>query len=302
MEYIEFKEKLIAELERQYTEGSVKYQEQIKLNGVKLDGVALISKDNNISPVFYIESFYDEDYLEKDIEVLAKELIRRREKEGFTEDMVPTFNVEEFKNFNCIKNKIMPVLVNTALNDSLLEQLPHREWLDLSIIYHVTYNGASIRLYNSHMDIWGITEEELYKQAMDNLRQVQKDIKAMDDMLNDLFARGGEPLFSEEDMANMLNTQDGTPRMIVVSNIYRVYGASVCLLDEVMNIISEKLQSDKFYIAMSSVHECIVFNSNEIESDYLKEMIPAINKESVESQEILSDNVYLYESGEIRIV
>lgn len=304
MEYNEFKEKLITELEKQYTEGSVKYEQQVKLNGVKLDGIVLIntSETSCVAPVFYISQYYKEDLMEEDIEVIAKIIISRSSKEKFKPEMIPTFSKEEFRVYDNIKDKIMPILVNTEWNSELLEQIPHREWLDLSIIYIVRYEGASIRLYNNHLDIWGVTEAELYEQAMKNLKQSDKYIRDMGDMLGVMFANGGEPLFNKESLDALLNNQDGSPRMIVVGNRHGVYGASLCLLDEVLSIVSEKVHSDKFYIAMSSVHEFIAINSNEFDGDYLKDMVTSINRMEIEEQEVLSDNIYLCEAGEIRIV
>lgn len=60
--------------------------------------------------------------------------------------------------------------------------------------------------------------------------------------------------------------------------------------------IAEKL-GERFYILPSSVHELILIKDDGIcELEHLKDMVHAVNRTAVMPEEVLSDNVYVYDN------
>lgn len=294
MEYKYFEEKLISELEKIYTEGKVLRNEQLKLNGVKVIGINLVSKEVKAAPVFYIEQFFNEEMSDEDITKLAKQLVEFSKDNQLDMEDFSSDEIEGFKEYNHVKERIMPILVNTAMNKELLERVPHREWLDLSIIYIVDYKEATIRLYNSHLEMWGITEEVLYEQAMSNLKKQPKEVSPIIEMLIEEYERKG-CTESVEELREILKNKDGDSDLYVVSNNSRRYGAAICMLKDTMRELAETIKKKQVIFVLSSVHEFIIFNMDEIDKESLEEMVRAVNRTSVDAQEVLSDNVYVYD-------
>ena len=80
----------------------------------------------------------------------------------------------------------------------------------------------------------------------------------------------------------------------VLSNEEKTYGAAVILYPDLLERISEKLQSG-FYLLPSSVHEMIMVISEDMQDkDKLRLMVQEINLTQVPEEEILTDSVYYY--------
>lgn len=84
-----------------------------------------------------------------------------------------TFDVSTFTDFDAVKNRICYKLVNTKANEKLLEDVPHRQLFDLSIVYYVMVSvedgaSGSILIHNNHLGFWDVTENDLYEYASIN--------------------------------------------------------------------------------------------------------------------------------------
>lgn len=86
-------------------------------------------------------------------------------------------------------------LINTEQNKELLENVPHREFEDLSIIYSWTIGMESEGVYstivtNDMAEGIGLSEEELYQRACENTKRLfPTEIKSMADIVTDLMLR-----------------------------------------------------------------------------------------------------------------
>jgi hypothetical protein len=83
--------------------------------------------------------------------------------------------------------------------------------------------------------------------------------------------------------------------MYVASNTLGVNGATWLLYHNELLNFSSQMGTD-FYILPSSIHEVILVPSNEVipENDLL-EMVKDVNNTQVAINEVLSDNVYIYD-------
>ena len=69
-------------------------------------------------------------------------------------------------------------LINAEKNKGLLEDVPHKDFLDLSIVFQCLVSleeigeDASILINNTHSEMWNVSVEELYQAAMENTHQL----------------------------------------------------------------------------------------------------------------------------------
>ena len=251
MNYEEFVCRVQAEVKARIGEGArVERRRITKNNGVELEGLAIRREGEKISPMIYLEEYF----------ALCK---RGMATSQITEDIL-------------------------QLYERSLENIPKdtRFYTDFERVK----KGLACRLiYNSHLEMWGITKEKLCEAARKNTPELfPPEFAGMEEILGEAFReREGE----EEDRLPMY----------VLTNRERRFGAVNILYDGVLAEIAEKLQDD-LYILPSSVHECIIVPRCVSSSqEELEEMVRSINCTQVLPEEVLSDHVYCYERGEHRL-
>ncbi len=299
MDYEMFKEVIKEGLKERLSEDiSISLKKVTKNNGVILDGLIVSGKEQKIAPTFYINDFYsmyeNGKGLDEVIDCLA---------ESYNEHCFDiSFDVDEFENFDRVKNNIMFKLVNRQLNSDLLEKIPNRDFLDLTVCYYVfvknvNFDTGSILISNEHMKMWGVDEKTLYELSLANtVKSFRHDILSMYDMMCELMIKRG----AEEDMIeNILKPID--EKMYVLTNESRQFGASCIMYKDVLQDFSDEKESD-LVIIPSSVHEVIIIPLKDCDSfENLNDMVKEVNNDHVLLQEILSDHVYLFDRKEGRI-
>lgn len=147
---------------------------------------------------------------------------------------------------------------------------------------------GTILVENSFFEEWDCSLEELHEKAVENtMRIFPAKIRSMEEVILGRMGR-------EEDT---LESNDGSPRMYVVSNSMNLKGAGVILypnlLSDFLHRLKEKVRG--LVILPSSVHEQIIIPCTEhMKVDNLRAMVREINSTQVEKEEVLSDSVYVY--------
>lgn len=90
----------------------------------------------------------------------------------------PNIDVRQFFTYENVRKKIIYRIINTDRNKELLEDLPHIEYMNLSIIFKVLVtqeymNTATILVNNVYMKLWDITVKDLYKDAGGNTQRLE---------------------------------------------------------------------------------------------------------------------------------
>ena len=189
-----------------------------------------------------------------------------------------------------MKDIICPKIINYAANRELLNSVPYRKVCDLAVVYYavvdICENGvASILLRNEHLKLWGKTEADLYELALENYRRIFSiTSRNLDDIILEL-------MNCKEDISFDENT---IVPMIVVTNNKKLNGAAAILFPDELQKIADKMGAD-LYILPSSVHEIILLSTdNTMTVDELKETVRFVNSNKLWQEEVLSDNVYLF--------
>lgn len=290
MEIKEFAQKVQAAVQKELGDGcQVSLQEIIKNNGIVLQGIVISSEGRNVFPTIYMEAFlhaYEAGAPLSDIVGKVLEIYRKdTPKEGI--------DMSFFHDFDQVKDRICYRLVHREKNAVLLEKIPHMEFLDLAVCFHYAYMGeelgeGSILIYNTHMETWQVTVEQLFSLAEKNSgRLFPWECKTMEDALSEL----AEELGKEE------AEQTACTRLKILSNRSRLYGAACILYPGLLEALAEENGGD-FYVLPSSIHEVILLDGGAQEdAGFLRKMIRDVNDTQVEPEEVLSYSLYYYDSA-----
>ena len=303
MEFMNFTTLVREEVERRTGDNyRVRLNDVRKNNGVVLRGLTVMQDDSNISPTIYLNNYYEE-YANGRATLV-----------NVVNDVMDTYHrnkvnqsvdMRYFLNYESVQQRIIYKLVNTEKNRELLEDVPHIEFLDLSIVFQCMvaqeeFGTASILIHNVHMKLWDVSVENLYQAAKENTQRLQEyEIKSMADVLCEIMREEDPENADSEDLAEEF--PDSVP-MYVLSNKNRVEGAVCILYPDLVRDFAEAIGSS-FYIIPSSVHEVLLLPAgHDGESEEIKSMIREINDTQVSKEEILSYSLYFYDREERKII
>ena len=284
-------EKFIAYLPEQYKDMGLNIHSVDKVN-MTMDGLTLVGDEVRISPTIYINDMY-EDYKKSDDlqEVLVMASKRMDQAMRGAQDIAPSIDLEN------AKDNLVFQLVNTEQNKQLLSDVPNREFQDLSIIYRwvvkVDEEGIqSTVIHNSLAEQIGLSEEEMFKLAVDNTRRIlPPTVRSMNDVIRDMFMKDGMP---SEIADMMIGEMPAEQTMWIISNDRGLNGAISMLYEDQLHTLAENLETD-LYIMPSSVHEVIAVSTDMGDPNELAQMVAEINMDQVSLDERLSNQVYHYD-------
>ena len=257
------------------------------------DGISIRGKDTNISPTIYINDMYKKYQncgdLEETLMAAVDRMIRALDQKP------PVVDADSL--YRDANEKIVFQLVNTEQNKSFLEQVPHREFQDLSIIYKVVVNVddrgiQSTNVTNSLAKRLGMNEEQLFKCAAENTRRIfPPKVRSMNDVMKEMFLSDGMP---EEIAEMMIREVPPEQTLWIISNNRGIDGAVSMLYENELHELAENLESD-LYILPSSVHEVLAVSTELTEPEELAQMVAEVNMQEVALEERLSNQVYHYD-------
>ena len=217
--------------------------------------------------------------------------------EGFENQ--PSFSVEDFSNYDVMKEKLAIQVVSTERNTEMLEKIPHKEVEDMSMVCRFVVGNnenemGTVLVTNQMLESYGITGEQLFNDAAKYAPELRpSEIKGMADVLAEMMG---------VDVSELGETM-GMPEspelpMYVASTHDKMNGAGIIGYPGFMDMASEKVGGD-FFLLPSSVHEVLLI-PDDGKTDYrnLESMVREVNATQVELKDQLSDNVYHYDSKE----
>lgn len=310
MNYSEFKEYIENSFKELMGESAhVQIKHIIKNNDCEMDALIIMEGDSRVSPSIYLRDYYRQyrsGINAGEIVAHIYELYRDYQIKG-------NISADYFKDFSSIRDNIAYKLVSMENNRKLLRDVPHFEYLDLVLVFYFIINteyikNATALIHNSHLELWGVTAEELFDIAKKNTpRLLQYDIADMRDVIRELTAEGmtdGKELSMELSDGTELLCGDGIDMasgMYVLTNRLKMNGAVCMLYDDVLRDFSRHIGGDVLIIP-SSVHEVILVPDNQIDADELNRMVKKVNSEEIDSCDILSNHIYRYVAEKNEIV
>ena len=294
----QFAESLREWLEQQGQFEKVSLQKVLKNNGVVRCGLVLCKGEHNVVPTIYLEPFFRVYKDGTDIEEIVGEILEAYESAP-DEDLDMAF----FRDFSMVKDKLCMKLVNREANAEFLEKVPYRSFLDLAVVYYVDYydpglGAGTIQVYNSHMEMWGVTEKELWEAASINTPERKPGkIESIENVLAEISAGQG----NDDSARSCSNIEKSPVPMLVITNAERVYGAAVILYSGMLKQAADQIDSDLF-ILPSSRHEVLAVPVvEEGDAAALKKMVMEVNKKELQPEDILSYNIFIYRREQDRL-
>lgn len=230
-------------LERMAEVKDIKIERCLKNNSVTLTGLIFSERTSNVCPTVYVDSYFKQHNVGRSIESIIDEMIR----EYRMSRLHPQIDVNFIRDWEQVKSMVACKLVNTKQNQELLQNIPHKEILDLSMVFYIAVEDVdgTILIYNSHCEMWGINLEELVTAAQTNtpkLRPIY--FKPMMEVMSEMLGDAAEEI--PDDV-----------QMYILSNEKKVFGAVAMIYPDSMRNIADRLESD-LYILPSSTHEVLV--------------------------------------------
>lgn len=199
----------------------------------------------------------------------------------------PPEEVFSVPDWNLNKNNVFMKLINPKYNLHMLDSHVHKQFLDLCIVFSISLGNASMDITKQMLETWSITEEELYKTALENQRS---SVCVLDDLRSFL-----PPM--------MVMEVDDAPYMFVITNENRLYGASEIICTERLQEFAE-IQNSNLYLLPSSRHEMLLIcEENATSAEELQKVVYEINHNEavLKWEDYLSDSVYYYDRFEREI-
>lgn len=277
MEYQEFKEELKKELRKSFPDYFV--EEPFE------DHITVRVPEKAMGPSCRVKELYKERQ-EVDRE-LMEILIRNIQ---YAIENMPEVDRSILKDFENAKDKIFPVLIPAEkVRDNAISEV-FTDGIRCGVRLNI---GGGTSLCTKEMcREWGVTEEEVLKAAKGNTKGENAGI------IQDVCQKIASKL-PEDDIMGMLEMEP-SERMYVIETQRMQFGASAILQPGVQKEL-EKIFGSRFVILPSSIHEVLVVKYTDDLETY-KEMVVSANLTDIREEDFLSNNVLVYENGEIREV
>lgn len=289
MKYQKFIESVVSHVtESVSTDKKVTIQSVLKNNGTKYDGLVIIDPILNISPTIYLNPYYHRYLNGVPIEDIYDDILDTYQTYLPQSD----FDISQFVDFENAKNHIIYKLVNKEKNLELLEDIPYVDFQDLVLIFLVQISDLSetygtILIHNSHLNLWNIDKDHLFKIAEKNTPSLLPyyfdnflEILGMPEEYNfDIFSK---------------------PYLYILTNSLKIHGATCMAYPGLLKELAETL-NDNLIIIPSSIHEVLILPESSLNEDYsiddLCETIMEVNEMELHNDEVLADHPYLYQKN-----
>ena len=288
-------------LPESYQDAQVTIREQQKLNN-RYMGLTVIRPGDDRIPTINLTDLYRQyyenpkfritDVLEQISQIIQKEPER--------------FDVSRLTQYEEAKKHLFMRVSNADKNVQVLGGVPFVEREDLAITFHIAVEEtemgrASAIVTNRMMETYGVTRNQLYKDALANSPVIAPvKINNLGELLGRMTLDGMKEMgASEEEIRDAKERMDEANQdnpLIVVTNETGIDGAVAVFYPGVMDQLGEEIKGD-FFILPSSVHEIIVApDDGRLSYSELKEMVTEINETQVAPEDRLTDEVYHYDT------
>ncbi|WP_312430944.1 DUF5688 family protein [Lacrimispora sp.] len=305
MDYHEFLDEVSKQVKdyfpTEYQNAKVEVNHIVKTNDQELDGLVIRREQDTIVPQIYLNGYFE--LYENGVSL--NEILMNISASYFQKAVQSFENLpENMSDYEQIKDRVVVQLVNRDMNQTLLEKLPSKgiSDTDLAAIFKIPLfiderGTATIRVTKELMEQWGQELETVYQDALINTeRENPAQLTTLSAMMGELFEL---PIFQNEVRWEKPETCKMEPyEQYVLTNPEKMFGAATLLYPEVLQQLSDNMQSN-FFILPSSIHELILMrDTGELNATELQAMVMGVNQETVPMEDRLSNEVYYYDGKE----
>lgn len=256
-----------------------------------LNGLLFRKEGLECAPTFYVEDFYNAYKEGSSIADLSNEAV---------ETAVSSLDIAGLlarKSLDMIgdPSKLRVRLLNKCINKEYLKGVPCRE-LGCGFVYITEIGRGEYRavITEDLMKEYEMSEDELFDTAISNTEEIFPPV------LHDL---GESVMCGPHECTNLLDKDAGPlpagagPGFVLTNSSF-FWGAGALFYPGVIEHIHELL-GDDFYVLPSSVHELIIIGAADQDPAVLADLVRSANRSVVNENEILADDLYICESGEL---
>lgn len=272
--------------------------------GIIIKNTVAIDGGMEYSPILYVDNSYN-DYLNGiPMDEIAEKMIGDYE---YYMD-ISRKNMPDFNNIDEICSKIFYKLLSYENNKEKLDHCPHIMLEDLAVAFYVWLNEmdcCNFIITNEFAEGIGLEIDDIIKHAKDNTPLIFPErMFRLTDMIFEIYEsinRDREEMSYIDECVNDIRKKEDIP-MYVLTNKQKYCGAGAIMYSDLLYDFCVEHDTDA-YILPSSIHELIIVpcNTEGIDANILKNMVREVNSTILKSDEILSDNVYLYSRCDRRI-
>lgn len=258
------------------------------------DEICAILSDEKMSPAvgikYYYEKYREKENIQSILKELAGSIVELHDIKKEVEDIVDLDNVQ---------HNILYAVVNTEANREFLENAPHRQLHDLSVVYRIRLGNdeygkeISMKINNDIMNKMELTEQNLFDLASENTNRIYPaKAVSMEEQIREILQRQGMDNETIDVLVDARMLRESP--LWVVKNDAPVGGAAIIANTDVFDELSQKI-GDDLYIIPSSVHEVLVMPAGQNDALKLADMVLDINRTETLLADRLSNQIYKYD-------
>lgn len=321
MDFKTFREIVIERLLMCLPEGAwAEDVEMVKENRLTVSGISIIYPSKYMSPVFYLEPFFK--MAREDVrmgQIISDILMILKAVESIEGEKTDTIKLD----WENIRDKVYPRLMNYKKNRKLLSEVPHKRFLDLAVTYYIEIpmqSGVSgyMPVRMPLFEMWEIGLQELQETALHNLQHhivpnvistydLQKITEANHMEINYMEEKG-EPdhiqrqksrnghqeIWDSEEMENL-------KKAYILSMPKFLYGAEVILCTDVIEELVETLHADLYIIPLAVDAVQAVPVGEWISTEEIYEETRTVESMKMANVDFLSNHLYIYKTDTRKI-
>ena len=239
---------------------------------------------------YYYEKYREKENIQSILRELAGSIVELHDIKKEVEDIVDLDNVQ---------HNILYAVVNTEANREFLENAPHRQLQDLSVVYRIRLGNdeygkeISMKINNDIMNQMELTEQNLFDLASENTNRIYPaKAVSMEEQIREILQRQGMDNETIDVLVDARMLRESP--LWVVKNDAPVGGAAIIANTDVFDELSRKI-GDDLYIIPSSVHEVLVMPAGQNDALKLADMVLDINRTETLLADRLSNQIYKYD-------
>ncbi len=267
-----------------------------KANGQDLTGLNVRNNLSKALPTIYLNDFEERLVEGEKLEAVMRDLADNVvELDSLSFDFLDK-TVNNITDYESIRSSLALRLVDLEESKEFLNDKPYTSFANLAITYRIQFNNGKDMIYSAVIDndllaIWGISKEELHKDALSTEENRNKALLIENSYEN----------MKKEDVKACTNILDGIrplrklAPMYILTNEQGINGACALVYPGILEKMGKLFRSN-FYLLPSSIHEFMVIPAKE--SVYLKrydKMVKEINRSMVDINDTLSDHAMYYD-------
>ena len=280
-------------LPTEYQNAVISINEVTKSNDRMLTGLTILLPGEQAAPTIYLEALAEQVERGMPLDTAMKQ-IAQIQLENYSR--VP-LNISMLENYEAVRPMLAVQMCDPETNQEYLKGKPYTSCGELAAYYRIQVAAdeegtASVAVTESMMQMWGITKEQLHKDAMQaaHARSPVCLYDMEEVMAESIFSVKPENLFNREEPLDI-----GMIPIYILTNQEKLNGASVSVQEGVLEKVAELLGIN-FYVLPSSIHELLILPDNgSMQLSELEAMVREVNATQVAPEDRLSDKVQYYD-------